>query len=97
MINRDKFKKDFKKEIVFFSMIANRDLENGFTINQVEDELVKYASSFYGARLDYDVFAIKKAYFISTYAYKIIKGSIEEEEIDYLCDEIDEDHKIRVL
>ena len=90
-MNRDKFKKEFKRELTFFSMIANIDLEKGFTIQQAEDELVKYTSSFYGARLDFDVFAVKKAYFIATYAYQIIKGSIDEAEIDYLCDEIEEE------
>ena len=97
VMNREKFKKEFQRELVFFSMISNLDLENGFTIGQVEDELVKYAYSFYGARLDFDAFATKKAYFVATYAYQIIKGNIDEKEIEYLCDEIEEEFKIRAI
>ncbi len=93
-MDRNKFKNEFKKELVFFSMISNVDLEKGFTVQQVEDELVKFSSSFYGARLDFDVFAVKKAYFIATYAYQIIKGNIDEDEINYLCDEIEEEVKL---
>ena len=93
-MNRDKFKDEFRKELVFFSMIANMDLEKGFTIQQAEDELVKYTSSFYGARIDFDVFAVKKAYFIATYSDQIIKGNILEIEIDNLCDKIEEDIKL---
>ncbi len=95
-MNKEKFKKDFSRELVFFGMIASRDLETGFTINQVENELIKYSSSFYGARIDFDVFALKKAYFISKYAYQIIKGDLEIKLFDELCDEIEEENKIRV-
>ncbi len=96
-MNRVKFKNEFKRELVFFSMIANIDLEKGFTVDQVEDELIKFTSSFYGARMDFDVFAIKKSYFIATYPRQIIHGNIEETEIDHLCDEIEEDAKIRAI
>ena len=95
-MNKDKFKKEFNRELVFFGMIASRDLENGFTVNQVEDELIKYSSSFYGARIDYDVFALKKAYFISKYAYQIIKGDFDSKLLDELCNEIEEENRIRV-
>lgn len=94
-MDKEKFKKEFKRELVFFSMIAARDLEKGFTITQVEDELVKFTSSFYGARVDFDPFAVKKCYFIATYAYQIIKGNIEESLLDELCQNIIEDGKIR--
>lgn len=93
-MDKEKFKKEFKRELVFFSMIAARDLEKGFTITQVEDEFVKFASSFYGARVDFDPFAVKKCYFIATYAYQIIKGDIEENHFDELIEEIMKEVKI---
>ena len=95
-MNKDKFKVEFSRELLFFSMIANRDLEKGFTITQVYDEFIKFASSFYGARIDFDIFALKKAYFVSAYAYKIITGKIENNLINELCDEIEEENKVRV-
>ena len=94
-MNRGKFKGDFINELMFFSGIANRDLKKCFTIEQVEDELVKFASSFYGARLDFDEYAVKKCYFVATYAYQIIKGKIEEKEINELCNEIEEESKTK--
>ena len=94
-MNRGKFKGDFINELMFFSGVANRDLKKGFTIQQVEDELIKFTSSFYGARLDFDEYAIKKCYFIATYAYQIIKGRLDQREIDELCDEIEEEEKVR--
>ena len=93
-MNRDKFQKEFISELLFFNGIANRDLKSGFTIEQVEDELVKYASSFYGARLDFDEYAVKKCYFIATFAYQIIKGNIDQVELDELCNEIDEEKRV---
>ena len=93
-MDKGRFKEEFKRELLFFSMIASRDIEKGFTINQVEDELVKFASSFYGARVDFDPFAVKKCYFIATYAYQIIKGNIGEEYLDELCKDILEEIKI---
>ena len=95
-MNRNKFKKEFLSELVFFNSIAVRDIENGFTITQVEDSLIKYAVSFYGIRNDYDMFALKKAYFISECAYQIIQGKLEEELLDELCDKIEEEYKVRV-
>jgi len=96
-MDRLKFKKEFIKELAFFSEISSRDLEKGFTIEQVEDELIKFASSFYGARLDFDDYAAKKCYFIATYPYQIIKGKLEDIYIKELCDEIEEEKRIRGL
>jgi len=95
-MNKEKFKKDFINELIFFHTVANIDLENNFTIEQVEDELVKFTSSFYGARLDFDEYAVKKCYFIATFAYQIIKGNIDQvkEEINELCNEIEEEKRI---
>ena len=90
------FRKEFVQELAFFSEISNRDLKKGFTIEQVEDELVKFASSFYGARLDFDDYAIKKCYFIATYAYQIIKGRFKDEYLQEICDEIEEERKTKV-
>lgn len=95
-MNKEKFKKEFKLELDFFNMIANRDLVKGFTITQVEDCLIKYSSSFYGARLDFDMFSSKKAYFIAKYAYQIIKDELEDKLLNELCDEIEEENKVRV-
>ena len=93
-MNRGKFKGEFINELMFFGEVAKRDLKNGFTIEQVEDELIRFASSFYGARLDFDPYVTKKCYFVATYAFQIIKGNIEEKEINALCDEIEEERKI---
>lgn len=90
-MNREKFKKEFLEELKLFCLVAQRDLKKGFTIEQVEDELIKAASSFYGARIDFDDYATKKCYFIATYAYQIIKGNFDEEYINELCDEIEND------
>ena len=94
-MNREKFKKEFAYELVFFNKIANNDLKKCFTIEQVEDELIRFTSSFYGARLDFDEYAVKKCYFVATYAYQIIKGKIEEKEINELCNEIEEESKTK--
>ncbi len=96
-MNREKFKENFAKELEFFSLIANRDLKKGFTIEQVEDELIKFSSSFYGARIDFDEYAVRKCYFIATYAYQIIKGNIDNTLFNELCDEIEEENRIRGL
>lgn len=94
-MNRDKLKKEFLKELVFFNEVSKRDLAKGFTIEQVEDELIKFSSSFYGARLDFDDYAVKKCYFIATYAYQIIKGNVDNVLLNELCDEIEEEERIR--
>ena len=96
-MDRQKFRREFIKELAFFSEISNRDLERGFTIEQVEDELIKFASSFYGARLDFDDYAAKKCYFIATYPYQVIKGKLEDYLLKDLCDEIEEENRIRGL
>lgn len=93
-MNREKFKKEFISELLFFNAVANRDLKRGFTIEQVEDELIRFSSSFYGARLDFDEYATKKCYFIATFTYQIIKGNIDEVELNELCNEIDEENRI---
>ena len=96
-MNRGKFKGEFINELMFFSGVAQRDIKKEFTMEQVEDELVKFASSFYGARIGFDEYAIKKGYFIATYAYQIINGNINERELNGLCDEIEEEEKISGL
>lgn len=88
-MNREKFKKELLEELKLFCSVAGRDLKKGFTIEQVEDQLVKLSSSFYGARLDFDDYATKKCYFIATYAFQIIKGNFDEEYLNELCDEIE--------
>ncbi len=94
-MDRELFKKQFKQELAFFSLIANRDIDAGFSRNQVEDELIKYASSFYGARVDFDKYAVKKCYFVATFFNQIIKGKVEDIDINDLYDEILEERKIR--
>ena len=56
-MNREKFIKEFQRELVFLSMLASRDLEKNYTLAQVEDGIVKSAASLYGSRLDFDMFA----------------------------------------
>ncbi len=98
-MNREKFKKEFVNELTLFHMVSKTDLEKGFTIEQVEDELVKYTSSFYGARIDFDEYAIRKCYSIATFAYQIIKGNISKKEfeieLDELCNEIEEEDNVK--
>ena len=95
-MNRGKFKDDFVNELLFFGSVANRDLESGLSIEQVEDEFIKFCSSFYGARLDFDEYAVKKSYFIAMHASELINGHINQENIEALCDDIEEEEKIRV-
>ena len=95
-MDRERFKEDFLRELLFFSIIASRDIEKGFTINQVQDSLIKYSSSFYSARLDFDMFASNKACFISENAYYIIQGKLKDDGLDKLCELIEEEHKVRV-
>ena len=95
-MNREKFKNELYEELVFFRSIAQRDLKKGFTINQVGDAFGNFAYSFYGSRLDFDAFASKKAYFVAKNIFSIINGNLDEKLVDKLCDEIEEEHKIRV-
>ena len=96
-MDRIEFKKRFIKELTFFNVIANIDLKDGFTIEQVEDNLIRFSSSFYGSRMSVDKYAVNKAYYVATYTYQIIKGNFDEVEINALCDEIEEENKIREL
>ena len=96
-MDRQRFIREFIKELAFFSDIANRDLKKGFTVQEVEEELVKYSSSFYGARIDFDEYAVKKCYFVATYAFQIIKYNIDNTLFNELCDEIEEENRIRGL
>ena len=95
-MNRDKFKKEFYEELAFFRNLAFRDLKKGFTVSQVGDSFSVFAYSFYGSRLTFDAFATKKAYFVAKHAYHIMKGDLEDKLVNELCDEIEEDNKIRV-
>ena len=96
-MNKEVFKKEFLTELAFFNMVCQKDLKKGFTIEQIEDELIKFTSSFYGARIDFDQYAVKKCYFIATYAYQIIKGHKLDEYLDELCNSIEEEKRIRGL
>ncbi len=96
-MKKDVFKREFLTELAFFNMVSSKDLKEGFTDAQVEDELVKYTTSFYGARLDFDKYAVKKCYFIRTFAYQIIKGNRLDEYLDELWQDILEDERIKGL
>ena len=76
-------------------MIRNRWKANFIyeIIEEIEEDLIKSASSFYGARLNYDKDGAKKSCFIATYAGELIKGKINEKNIDELCDEIEEEEE----
>ena len=90
-MNKEKFKKEFVNELLFFSSIANRDKKRGYSDEQVEDGLIRYTATFYGVRQNYDAYAIKKSYFIATYVKEIIKGKSILNEIDRLYKEIEEE------
>ena len=94
-MDKVEFKKRFMKELTFFNVIANFDLKDGFTITQTEDNLIRFTSLFYASRKRIDKYAEKKAYFVVTFAYQIIKGNFDEVEIDALCDEIEKEEKVR--
>ena len=94
-MDRQKFRKEFIKELAFFAAIAERDLQNGHSLNEVEDEMIRFTSSFYGARLDYDEYAAKKCYFIATYPRRVINGGLEDILLKELCDEIEEEKRVR--
>ena len=77
------FNKDaFKNELLFFYKTILNDLNNGFSLEKVEDGLVKLTASFYGARLPFDKYATDKCYFIATNALKIINGENIDSEIE---------------
>ena len=88
IMDKEKLKKELKEELKLFSIIAKRDLANGFTIDQVTSEVMKLAQSFYGARIDFDSYATDKVYFIGTYVNQIIKGELEEEYLEEFSDDI---------
>ena len=96
-MDRGEFKKRFIKELTFFNVISSFDIKDGYTIEQVEDNLVKFSSSFYGSRTSVDNYAVNKAYFVATFAYQIIKGNFDEVEINALCDEIEEENRVKEL
>ena len=87
-MDKEKVTKEFKEELNLFSIIAKRDLENGFTIDQVTTEILKLAQSFYGARIDFDSYATDKVYFIGTYVNQIIKGNLLDEYFEEFSDDI---------
>lgn len=78
--------KEFKEELNFFHLLARRDIEEGFTINQVEDMLDKCSTAFYGSRIDFDELASKKCSFIAVHYYQIIEGNIEEDLEEFYSD-----------
>lgn len=93
-MDRVEFKKRFIKELKFFNVITSFDLKDGFTITQTEDNLIRFSSSFYGSRMRIDKYAVNKAYFVVTFAYQIIKGNLDIDEINELCNEIEQEEKI---
>ena len=91
-MDREKFKREFITELAFFSDIARRDIKKQFTMNQVEKGIVVTAQSFYGSRLDFDVFAPKKARFIAEHVYQIINNELDLSLLlEKLCNEIEEE------
>ena len=92
-MNRGLFKGEFISELIFFSTVANRDKKVVKDLEKVEEELIKFTSSFYGARIDFDEYASKKCYFVATNASKILAGKLDQKEIDTLCDEIEREEK----
>ena len=104
-MSRGKFKGEFVNELMFFSMVVNRDLkvltkENAGVkdakdiMEVVEEDLIKTSSSFYGSRLEYDKYGVKKSRFIARYAEEIVKGKINEKDIDELYDEIEDEEEL---
>ena len=96
-MNKRVVKAEFVNELMFFSGVSRRDLNSGLSLEEVEDALIRYSSSFYGARIDLDQYAIKKCHFIATYAEQIIKGDIIEKDINAFLDEIIEDEQEMVM
>ncbi len=88
-MDKENIKKNFLDELNFFHLIALRDLNKGFTLEQVEDELARFTTSFYGARLDFDDYATIKCSFILTYLYQIIKGNISDEYLEEFYSDVE--------
>lgn len=95
-MNKKEFKKEFLLELAFFSAISTIDGKKGFTIKQIEDALIKYASAFYGARIDFDFYAKVKCYFVATYAYQIVIGNELDQYVDEFWTEIEDKKKLEV-
>ncbi len=95
-MNKEKFKKEFVDELLFFSSIVNRDAKRGYSYDQIEDGLIRYTASFYGARQNFDAYATKKCYFIATNASSIIEGKGLLNQIDKLYKEIEEENNFSV-
>ena len=93
-MDRVKFRREFIEELAFFSKIANRLVKEGYTKEQVDERLILYSTSFYGALLDFDKYATKKSYFIATYPRLIYNGELDDKLLEELCDEIEEEERI---
>lgn len=94
-MDRELFKKKFKQELIIFHIYAKQELAKGYTITQIEDNLIRLAPIFYKARELFDPYALRKCYFIYTYVYQIIKGSVLDEYLNDFCDELERENKIR--
>ncbi len=93
-MDRVKFKKEFIEELAFFSKIANRYVKEGYNKEQVDERLIIFSTSFYGALLDFDKYATKKSYFIATYPRLVYNDELDIKLLEELCDEIEEEEKI---
>ena len=91
-MNKEIMKKEFMEELKLFNVLAQRDLQK-FTVDQVEDELIRLAESFYGARIDFDENALLKCSFVKTYFHEIISGNIIQEYLDEYLEDIDNSKK----
>ena len=96
-MDRQKFRKEFIEELAFFSKIANRYSNKEYTKEEIDEKLINFSSSFYGARLNDDKYAIKKGLFIATYPRQVYDGGLDNNMIDELCDNIEEENRIRGL
>ncbi len=95
-MDRVAFKKEFKDDLEIAKKLADRYLSQGYTVDQVIDILVRWAPAHFGSLSFVEEHAVEKVCYIATFARQIIKGNFDEEEIDALCDEIEEKDRIRV-
>ena len=75
-------------ELKMFYNLAKTDLLNGFSKGDIIDGLTNLAEAYYGTRMEFDPYAIKKCYFIISHMIDIVHGDKLDSEFDELKEEI---------
>ena len=94
-MEKENIKKEFMEELQLFCALARRDMQKGFTVDQVKNNLEKCVQSFYGARLDFDDYATEKCSFIATYSNQIISGNLTDEYLEEYYNDVKDKERRR--